>query len=88
MPVLGWRKVGCPGAVTLQRPKSGSKKTRPIKSEPSREGDGREEMGSGGGVNKVGSSKGEERVREKIQLVGCAGVRRGGDKDDVRAIMG
>ena len=57
MPVLGWRKEGCPGAVTVQRPKSGSRKARPIKSEPSREGDGREEVGSGGGVNRVGSSK-------------------------------
>jgi hypothetical protein len=43
--------------VTLQRPNSGSRKTRPIKSEPSREGDGREEVGSGGEVNRVGSSK-------------------------------
>ena len=53
----GWRKMGCPGAVTVHRPKSGSRKTRPMRSEPSIEGDGREEVGSGGGVNRVGSSK-------------------------------
>ena len=57
MPMLGWRKEGCPGAVTVQGPKSGSRKARPIESEPSREGEGREEVGSAGGVNKVGSSK-------------------------------
>jgi hypothetical protein len=49
--------MGCPGAVTVHRPKSGSRKTRPTRSEPSREGEGREEVGSGGEVNRVGSSK-------------------------------
>jgi hypothetical protein len=58
LPVLGWRKMGCPGAVTVQRPKSGSRKTRLTRSKPSREEDGREEeVGSGGGVNMVRSSK-------------------------------
>jgi hypothetical protein len=33
LPVLGWRKMGCPGAVTVHRPKSGSRKTRPTRSE-------------------------------------------------------
>ncbi len=40
-----------------KRPKSGSRKDWPIRSDPSRVGEGREEVGSGGGTEMVGSSK-------------------------------
>jgi hypothetical protein len=52
LPSPGAKRRRGPTSVTCLKPKSGSSKTRPIKSVPSRVGEGRvevDEVGSGGG---------------------------------------
>ena len=57
LPTSGWWKKGGPHAVMVQRPRSGSMKERPMRSEPEWEGSGREAVGSGRWAMMVGSSK-------------------------------
>ncbi len=77
------RKVGWPAPVTRQRPKSGSRKDWPMRSDPSRVGEGREEVRSGGGNGNGGVLKGEEGVWEKIELVSYTGGKSRRDENFV-----
>ncbi len=51
LPVCGCKKVGRPTPVIRHRPNSGSTKDWLMRSDPSKVGAGREEVGSGGGVD-------------------------------------
>ncbi len=60
LPVCGCRKTGEAPSTTVQRPRSGSTKARAIRSRPSKEGKGREVVGSGrGSASGATSSKGK-----------------------------
>ena len=78
LPSPGARRWGGPTSTTRHRPRSGSLKTRPIKSVPSRVGEGRVAEGSGvGGGGRSDAAK-WKRGRGKCARVKAMRVEREG----------
>jgi hypothetical protein len=67
LPSQGAKRWSDPTSTIRQRPRSGSLKTRPIKSVPSRVGEGRVDDGSGIGNGGRSDAASEKRGQESVQ---------------------